>query len=135
MGLSAVTNMGFSPKAHLQSQIYKPLPETAKLAEWDKVDASIIANRILYQLSIALDASDSKTLAGLLRTTACHWRDTLALTAHLRTFNGHNVVASALKLLHQERGIHEIGLDFATTTELDDKVVRDQNTFTIHSDY
>ena len=116
------------------SQIYKPLPKTAKLVEWDKVDASVISNKILGQLSVALDAIDSKTLSGLFRTAACHWRDTLALTAHLRTFNGHDVVASALKGLHQERGIHEMGLDFASITELDDKVVSHQKNITAYND-
>ncbi|CAN9225814.1 unnamed protein product [Alternaria alternata] len=119
---SDVTGIEFPPKAHLHSQIYKPLPETGRLVEWDKVDASIIANKLLHQLVVALDAPGFETLAGLFRTTACHWRDTLALTAHLRTFNSHNVVASALKGLHDYRGIHEVELNFASTTELDDKI-------------
>jgi hypothetical protein len=132
---SDVTGIEFPPKAHLHSQIYKPLPETGRLVEWDKVDASIIANKLLHQLVVALDAPGFETLAGLFRTTACHWRDTLALTAHLRTFNSHNVVASALKGLHDYRGIHEVELNFASTTELDDKIVRHQNTITIQSEY
>jgi hypothetical protein len=131
---SVVTASEFPPKADLHSQIYKPLPETAKLVEWDKVDARTIANETLGQLSIALDAADSKILERLFRTPACHWKDTLALTAHLRTLNGSSVVASALKELHQERGIHDIGLDFASTMGLDDKVVRHQKTIIIHSE-
>ncbi|RYP51130.1 hypothetical protein DL768_003477 [Monosporascus sp. mg162] len=113
----------FPSKVNFQTKVYRPLPHTVGLMDWEKVDAEAAAHEVLGQLSVALDGADPLAVASLFRAAGCHWRDTLALTAHLRTFNGHGAVTSTLGELHQKRGIHEISFKSAMVLGIEDKVV------------
>ncbi|KAF5022537.1 hypothetical protein F66182_5439 [Fusarium sp. NRRL 66182] len=109
----------FPPRTDF-SKVYRPLPDTASLVDWDKVNAESVAQDVLLQLSTALDSNDLRAIERLLRADGCHWKDSLALTAHLRTFNDRHAVAPALWELNQKRGIHEMTIQSAMPVGLEE---------------
>lgn len=66
-----------------------------------------LAAAIVGDLNAALVADDAKKLEGLFFAEQAYWKDALALTYHLRTFNGPGVVAKSLLETKKLRGLGE----------------------------
>lgn len=98
------------PSVSLREDVYRPLPQTSHLVDWDSVDAERTAGHVLKGLTRGLDENSLSTLEAMFREEGCHWRDTLALTAHLRTFCGKERIASVLADLSRQRGIGGVEL-------------------------
>ncbi|OBR06352.1 Flavin-containing monooxygenase [Colletotrichum higginsianum IMI 349063] len=95
----------YPPKVDIKTQIYEPLPKTAKaLSSWETLDASEIGINLLAGLSTALQHGNRLDVETFFAIPSAHWRDTLALTAHLRTFSGRERISSALLELCIQRG-------------------------------
>ncbi|KAJ0335740.1 hypothetical protein COL922a_008812 [Colletotrichum nupharicola] len=93
------------PKVDIRGQIYDVLPNTSS-TDWANVDASKVGLSVVSELSEGLQRRHQPSVAKLFtgNATGAHWKDTLALTAHLRTFNGGKTVAAALlELSHMRR--------------------------------
>ncbi|KXH33811.1 hypothetical protein CSIM01_12064 [Colletotrichum simmondsii] len=85
------------PKVDIRKDIYETLPNTAALVDnWDTINAEEIANDVVLGLSKALQQREHHAIEALFAEPSCHWKDTLSFTAHIRTFNGKGVIASAL---------------------------------------
>lgn len=85
------------PKVDIRKDIYETLPNTAELLDtWDTINADKIANDVVSGLSKALQQRQHHAIEALFAEPSCHWKDTLSFTAHIRTFNGKGVIASAL---------------------------------------
>ncbi|KAF6829908.1 flavin-containing monooxygenase [Colletotrichum musicola] len=115
----------YPPKADIPTQIYEPLPEDLSSCSWESVPAAEVASRIVSQVSEALREGRQQAVAGLFTSKATdgrasHWKDTLALTAHLRSFKGNRTIAAALVDLCRARGVEALAFDAAqviTATE------------------
>ncbi|KAK1948931.1 FAD/NAD(P)-binding domain-containing protein [Colletotrichum sublineola] len=111
----------YPPKVDIKTQIYEPLPTTATaLSSWDDLDVNEIARSVVADLSAALQKRSHHDVESLFATPSAHWRDTLALTAHLRTFKGRQSIASALLELHEQRNVGALeshGGQVSTATE------------------
>jgi hypothetical protein len=104
------STMGFPdvpPQVDPRRDIYKPLPATAHLIDWKTVDASAISTQVLHDLSEAVGRNKFvvAALEGLFRKENAFWRDTLSLTAHIRTFSGSSIIAKMLQQLGDARGV------------------------------
>lgn len=97
----------FPPRFDARRDIYKPLPSTGHLVDWETVDATDVSSQLLDQLAATLsqEGSNNKALESLFRRDGSFWRDTLALTAHIRTFSGPVTIATMLRRLGDARGI------------------------------
>ena len=73
--------------------------------------AAIEANAVLDQLNTALQNGDAKALTSCFYTEQAFWKDQLALTYHLRTFNGPGVIAASLMETAKLRNLREIQAD------------------------
>lgn len=95
----------YPPKVDIKTQIYEPLPKTAKaLSSWETLDASEIGRNLVAGLSTALRHGNRLDVETFFAIPSAHWRDTLALTAHLRTFSGRERISSTLLELCIQRG-------------------------------
>ncbi|KAF9878859.1 flavin-containing monooxygenase [Colletotrichum karsti] len=108
----------YPPKVDIPTQIYEPLPDTSSLCNWDNVDATQVGSEVVSDLSEGLTKGSHQSVARLFADNAAeggfsHWKDTLALTAHLRSFKGSKAIASALVELSQLRGIGGLEFQFA----------------------
>ncbi|GKT44733.1 uncharacterized protein ColSpa_04914 [Colletotrichum spaethianum] len=96
----------YPPKVDIKAQIYEALPVTATaLSSWDDFDANNVSGNVVKGLSAALQRKHYQEVESFFAVPSAHWRDTLALTAHLRTFKGRERIASALLELHNERKV------------------------------
>lgn len=98
----------FPPQVDPRKDIYKPLPLTADVVDWKAIDATGISTRMLDDLAevFSHDKPGSADLGGLFRKKGSFWRDTLALTAHIRTFSGQGKIARTLQQLGNERRVN-----------------------------
>ncbi|KUJ18522.1 FAD/NAD(P)-binding domain-containing protein [Mollisia scopiformis] len=97
----------FPPKVDILSEIYQPLPEVIDNVDWGGLDASKSTQQVIRDLSSALEQG-STPLANLFLSHGSYWKDTLAITSHLRTFKEREVIALALREQNQHRRIYEI---------------------------
>ncbi|TDZ67839.1 hypothetical protein CTRI78_v002615 [Colletotrichum trifolii] len=98
------------PRADVKEQVYAPLPKGFPHCDWTNVQASMVGLNAVREVSEALQKRSHQGLARLfsgdvIGETTSYWRDTLALTAHLRTFKGNRTIASALLELHELRQV------------------------------
>jgi hypothetical protein len=95
------------PQVDPRKDIYKPLPATAHVVDWKGVDATIISTQMLHDLSkvVGRNKSDVAALEDLFRKENAFWRDTLSLTAHIRTLSGSSIIAKMLQQLGDARGV------------------------------
>ncbi|KAK2055329.1 FAD/NAD(P)-binding domain-containing protein [Colletotrichum caudatum] len=107
----------YPPRVDIETQIYEQPPATvAALSNWDDLDANEVARGVVAELSAALQQRRHRDVEGLFAAPSAHWRDTLALTAHLRTFKGGKAIASALLELRDQRDIGALQFDGGQTT-------------------
>lgn len=106
------------PQVDPRKDIYKPLPATTQLVDWKGVDATVISTQMLRDLSkvVGRNKSDVAALEGLFRKENAFWRDTLSLTAHIRTVSGSSIIAKMLQQLGDARGV--TGLTLTRKTSL-----------------
>lgn len=98
----------FPPKVDIATEIYQPLPELTVDVDWDILDASTTAEQVLTAFSTALDA-DNNAFSELFLPQS-YWRDTLALTSHLRTFKDCERITNVFKKVNKEHRIHGIAI-------------------------
>lgn len=115
----------FPPKADIRGQIYDVLPNTSS-TDWAGVDASKVGLSVVSELSEVLQTRHQPSVAKLFtgNATGAHWKDTLALTAHLRTFNGSKTVAAALVELSHLRRITAVEFGAAQVVKANEELVR-----------
>ncbi|KAK0665625.1 hypothetical protein QBC41DRAFT_367472 [Cercophora samala] len=77
------------------------------------LEAKKIAHDVLLTFNTALMNSDLDALSNCFCTEQAFWRDSLALTWHLRTFSTPAVVAENLLETSKLRGLRSFGLEFA----------------------
>ncbi|KAK3400184.1 hypothetical protein B0T20DRAFT_391713 [Sordaria brevicollis] len=80
-------------------------PGTVDPASMAGDEATQQALAVVNAMNEALVAEDARSLEGLFFPGSAYWKDSLALTYHLRTFNGAGVVAAALLETKRLRGI------------------------------
>ncbi|CZR63123.1 related to flavoprotein involved in K+ transport [Phialocephala subalpina] len=100
----------FPPKADLLTEIYQPLPKLTATVDWDALDASTTAEQVVRGFSTALEGADKNALADHFLADQSYWRDTLAITSHLRTFKGRDVIELVLTEQNRQRRIHGIAI-------------------------
>ncbi|KAM0272571.1 hypothetical protein ACHAQH_008657 [Verticillium albo-atrum] len=100
----------YPPRVDLRRDVYQKLPKTSALINWDALDPLAIALPVIENLASALCDPDAQrhNAANLFRAQQCYWRDTLALTAHLRTFSGSIAIVTTLIELSQARRIESL---------------------------
>ncbi|PSR84239.1 hypothetical protein BD289DRAFT_368848, partial [Coniella lustricola] len=82
-----------------------PLPTLPDgLSDPAAIDAAAIVQDALNTLSAGLQANDVAQIASSFLTSQAYWRDLLALTWHLRTFNDASTIVPSLLQLQRERG-------------------------------
>jgi hypothetical protein len=107
----AITELAdFPPKVDLLTKVYQPLPKLTAVVDWDALDASATAEEVLRSFSKALDRADKIGLGDILLARQSYWRDTLAITSHLRTFKDRNIIATVLTELNRQRRINGIAI-------------------------
>ncbi|KZL72461.1 flavin-containing monooxygenase [Colletotrichum tofieldiae] len=98
----------YPPKVDIKTQIYDTLPVTATaLSNWEDFDPNETSRSVVAGLSAALQQRHHPDVESFFAVPSAHWKDTLALTAHLRTFKGGNRIATALLELHNQRKVGE----------------------------
>ncbi|KAF4629510.1 hypothetical protein G7Y89_g8635 [Cudoniella acicularis] len=100
----------FPPKFDLLTEIYQPLPKLTAIVDWDALDASTTAEQVVKGFSTALESADKNAFADIFLAHQSYWRDTLAITSHLRTFKDCDVIAPVLTELNRERRINGIAI-------------------------
>ncbi|KAJ0305368.1 hypothetical protein Brms1b_010824 [Colletotrichum noveboracense] len=113
------------PKVDIRGQIYDVLPNTSS-TDWANVDASKVGLSVVSELSEGLQRRHQPSVAKLFtgNATGAHWKDTLALTAHLRTFNGGKTVAAALLELSHMRRMTAVEFGAAQVVKANEELVR-----------
>ncbi|OHE93551.1 hypothetical protein CORC01_11148 [Colletotrichum orchidophilum] len=111
------------PKVDIRTQIYETLRNTAELLDdWDAINANEAASGVVLGLSKALQQRHHHAVEGFFARHSSHWKDTLALTAHLRSFKSKGVIASALLELHILRKAQSFQLEQAQVMEATDEL-------------
>lgn len=105
----------FPPKADLLTEIYQPLPKLTASVDWNVLDASTTAEQVVRGFSTALEGADTKAFADHFLAHQSYWRDTLAITSHLRTFKDRDVIALVLTEQNRQRHIHGITITPGST--------------------
>lgn len=100
----------YLPQVDLREMFEKqPLPiiapGTVDSASMVGDEATEKALAVVDALNAALVAEDAKSLESLFFPGVVYWKDTLALTYHLRTFSGAAVVAASILETRKLRGI------------------------------
>ncbi len=103
------SNKEYPPKADLLNDVRKPLPKVAP-GTLDPAsmtgDASTIqAKAVLDDFNAALASNDAEKLANCFYEEQAFWRDTAALTSHVRTITQPQIIAVALLHLVGLRGL------------------------------
>jgi hypothetical protein len=96
----------FPLRANIAKEIYSPLPIVpAHLVEGAASAAATVAGGVIAEFSNALAGCDAAALRDLFFREQSYWRDSLAMTYHLRTFRDDNVIVHALLELNSKRRI------------------------------
>lgn len=86
----------------------KPIPQLAEdILRHEPTGPSYTvdqARQVISQLATSLTSGDAEALANCFFTTQAYWKDNLALTYHLRTFEGSKIVAEGLVQTSALRG-------------------------------
>jgi hypothetical protein len=98
----------FPHKVDLVEDLYRPFPITSHLPTDASDKASDLIENVLVKLGCAMEKCDVSELSSLFFTDQAYWRDTLALTYHLRTFKNRDAIASALLELAPKREVCRI---------------------------
>ncbi|CRK23763.1 hypothetical protein BN1708_013796 [Verticillium longisporum] len=95
------------PRFDLRRDIYQKLPKTDNIIDWKTINPLEAALPVIESLSSFVCGVDIKQLdiVDLFWARQCYWRDTLALTAHLRTFSGPKEITATLSYLSRAREI------------------------------
>jgi hypothetical protein len=88
--------------------VYEPLINLTDAINWDVVDIGAATENFVSRLKDAVANADSNAIADLCLDDQCHWKDTIALTAHIRAFKGSRTIGDVLKELAARRGVGEI---------------------------
>ncbi|CAN8101232.1 unnamed protein product [Discula destructiva] len=95
----------YPPKVNLARDIYRPFPPLpASLPPPAETNAPALITNALGSLTAALQAGDVTQLKACFLASQAYWRDILALTWHLRTFNDGLGIAPSLLALARQRG-------------------------------
>lgn len=88
----------YPPKADLRKELSKPLPFIAPgtVPPISAEETTQIAVGFLDEFNAALASNDAQKLAGLFHAGQAYWRDLVALTSHIRNFDGSSKIAPAL---------------------------------------
>jgi len=97
----------FPRKADIVKEIYLPLPIVPQFPDERTGELTKSAQGILHQIIAALRISDSSSLEGFFCQEQAYWRDSLAMTAHLRTFKGRETIAGKLLTLDRHRKMRD----------------------------
>jgi len=92
----------------LPSEIYCRLPDTFDRVFWHAVDAKAVAADVVNSFTSTLSHDDGDGLAKVFcepDISGTYWRDSLALTSHLRTFSDRGRIVAALLQLCKRRGV------------------------------
>ncbi|KAH8646369.1 hypothetical protein BGZ60DRAFT_465011 [Tricladium varicosporioides] len=108
--MAAVAQPDFPPRANLLKDIYQPLPKVSVTIDLDTFDTASAAERVVRDFAAALEKGDKNDIADLFVTDQSYWRDTIAITAHLRTFKSSHVITSVLTELNERRHINQIAI-------------------------
>lgn len=100
----------FPPKADLLTEIYQPLPNLTAVIDWDALDVAATAEGVVTGFSTVLESTDKNALGNVFLAHQAYWRDTLAVTSHMRTFKDREVIAAILIELKNKRLIHSISI-------------------------
>ena len=100
----------FPPRADLLTEIYTPLPQVTASINWEAIDVDATCKQALESLSTALEQVDEDALNNIFLSHGSYWRDTIALTSHLRTFKDCNRIVPALAELSSRRRISSISI-------------------------
>lgn len=106
--MSTQSLVEFPHKVDLVKDLYQPFPIISRLPTDASDKASDLVENILVELGCAMEKNDVSQLSSLFFTDQAYWRDTLALTYHLRTFKNRDAIASALLELAPKREVYSI---------------------------
>ncbi|KAH9203185.1 hypothetical protein DL95DRAFT_350116 [Leptodontidium sp. 2 PMI_412] len=106
--MSTHGHVEFPHKVDLVEDLYRPFPIISRLPTDASDKASDLIENILVKLGCAMEKCDVSELSSLFFTDQAYWRDTLALTYHLRTFKNRDAIASALLELGPKREVCSI---------------------------
>jgi hypothetical protein len=98
----------FPPRADLLTEIYHPLPKLTVYVDWEALDSHVTAEQAVKTFATALETTNTNSLTETFLTYQSFWRDTVALTSHLRTFKNRQVIVAVLTELNNRRRINEI---------------------------
>lgn len=94
----------YPPAVSLAKDVYRPFPVIpTNLPPSSGLDAPALINKALQSLTDALTSKDVQQLKSCFHPTQAYWRDLLAFTWHLRTFNDAPSIAPALLQLTEQR--------------------------------
>lgn len=94
----------YPPAVSLAKDVYRPFPTLpTNLAPSSDLNAPALITTALQSLTDALTSKDISQIKSCFHPTQAYWRDLLALTWHLRTFNDAPSIAPALLHLTQQR--------------------------------
>jgi hypothetical protein len=98
------------PLADLREMmLHQPLPaiypETIKKASLTREEPTQQARTVLGRLSAALARDDARALADCFFPEQAYWKESLAMTYHLRTFTTPGVIAANLLKTKELRGL------------------------------
>ena len=99
----------YPPKADLRNDVSKPLPTinagTVDPASMTGDATTACVKAVLATFNAAIASNDVEKLASCFYSEQAYWRDTVALTSHLRTFETPRVVAAALLKMIRLQGL------------------------------
>ncbi|KAF3764155.1 hypothetical protein M406DRAFT_71282 [Cryphonectria parasitica EP155] len=107
----------YPPQASLSKEVYRPFPTLPTNFPIDpaSIDAAALVQTGLTSLHDALQANDLAAVKSCFLGSQAYWRDLVALTWHIRTFNDGPAIAPALLQLQRERAwTGELNLDVAS---------------------
>ena len=83
------------------NSLYQPLPVIPKIDP--AINVQLVAQTVLSSVESALCSQNITSLAALFMQRGSYWRDQLAFTAHLRTFEGSANISKVLAELASAR--------------------------------
>lgn len=92
-------------KADIAKEIFRPLPIVSTSLVETQRDVNALADNVLVAFTTALYGRDPVILEDLFFTEQAYWKDSLAMTYHLRTFNDRGPITQALLYLNSKRKV------------------------------